>query len=110
MLSVKTFLFTTLLCGAMALTACQTLAPTNEKPTLQQQVNQTVIVMFGPTVNQAPLQQLIQRYHGNITQKYTTLNGIAVLFPQGTNMATVMAELRQVDGVKSVEMDNIQTI
>lgn len=59
------------------ITACQTTTQQLVKLDLQQ-VKQTLIVMFEPSVDKTQLQQIIEHYHGNVTYQYTSLNGMAV--------------------------------
>ena len=100
----------------LLLAACQstvmpilTSAPT-PKPTLEQTVSQTLIIMYSPSSGKQALLKAVADHQATIVYEYNILNGMAIRLPAGTDMNQAIKDFRQVLGVVSVEKDTIQTI
>ena len=100
----------------LLLAACQstvmpilTSAPT-PKPTLEQTVSQTLIIMYNPSSGKQALLKAVADHQATIVYEYNILNGMAIRLPAGTDMNQAIKDFRQVLGVVSVEKDTIQTI
>lgn len=103
---------------AMQLMACQSntiTLPNPATPPVHQTAgtdahNQVLIVMFQPTINMTQLRQVIEANHGSVVYHYNVIHGMAIRFPDNSDMAGIKQALSQVDGVASVENDSVQTI
>lgn len=65
----------------------------------------TLIVFYDATVGKKALLKAVKKLNGSIVYDYKNFNGIAATFPQTANIYSVMAGLRKVKGVLSVEPD-----
>lgn len=111
--NLKNLLTSIVALSAIALAGCQPTSVIPQQPTkpvLEQQVNQTLIVMFSPDVNMTQLNQVIAAYQGTVIHRYTIIQGMAIRFPTTTNIAQAMMALKNVQGVTNVEKDTVQTI
>lgn len=67
----------------------------------------TLIVFYDATVGKRKLLKAVKKLKGTILYDYKNFNGIAASFPQNANINSVMATLRKVKGVLSVEQDKV---
>jgi len=66
-----------------------------------------LIVFYDSAIGKKDLLKTVKKLKGNILYDYKNFNGIAASFPQDANINTVMATLRKVKGVLSVEQDKV---
>lgn len=69
--------------------------------------SRTLIVFYDATVGKRRLLKAVKKFKGTILYDYKNFNGIAASFSKEVNIDTVMAKLRKVKGVLSVEQDRV---
>ncbi len=67
----------------------------------------TLIVFYDAMVGKKKLLKAVKKLKGTVIYDYKNFNGIAASFPQCADINKVMATLRKVKGVLSVEPDRV---
>ena len=67
----------------------------------------TLIIMYDTEVGKEPLLAAIKQYQAEIIYDYSTIPGMAIRIPDGSNIHVAIAWFKKVKGVVSVERDQI---
>ena len=67
----------------------------------------TLIIMYDAEVGKEPLLAAIKEYQAEILYDYSIIPGMAIRIPEGANIHVAMAFFKKVEGVVSVERDQI---
>lgn len=67
----------------------------------------TLIIMYDTEIGKGPLLKAIQEYQAEIIYDYSIIPGMAIRIPDGANIHVAMAYFKKVEGVVSVERDQI---
>ena len=67
----------------------------------------TLIIMYDAEIGKEPLLAAIKQYQAEIIYDYSIIPGMAIRIPDGANIHVAMAWFKKVEGVVSVERDQI---
>lgn len=67
----------------------------------------TLIIMYDAEVGKEPLLKAVEGYAAEIIYDYSIIPGIAIRIPEGTDIHKAIAFFKEVEGVVSVERDQI---
>ncbi|AUI66332.1 MULTISPECIES: hypothetical protein [Glaesserella] len=72
--------------------------------------NNVLIIFYDQRVGKQPLIKAIQRYQAETVYEYENMNGFAIRIPKGKNIEHAEAFFKEVEGVLSVERDQIMQL